>query len=196
MDIITDALKEVINIGTAQAANALSEMLNKKISINIPDMKLLPLAEVPQHLGGAETPIVGIYFQINGPLGGRIFLIFDKPGGHRLATLLTGNTAMLEGELDELGVSALMELGNILSNSYINAIANLLDVSISPSVPYFSEDMLGAAIDYLLIEISQVADSAILFTTDIMVESENLKGNFLVFPDAKFMARISEKLGL
>lgn len=194
-EIKTDALMEVVNVGTGQAATALSQLLGQRVLINVPDMRMLPLADVPGHLGGAEQPIVGVYFTINGDLSGRILLIFTQESGHRLAGMLTGEG---NGErlLTEISQSSIMEMGNIIANSYLNGMAGLLDMCLMPSIPYFAEDMLGAVIDYLLIEIAQVADYALIINTEMSIESIDLKGSFLVFPDEAFMNRIFSKLGI
>jgi chemotaxis protein CheC len=194
-DISMDALKEVVNIGTGQAATSLSEVLNQKVMINVPQVSLVPIEEVSKQLGGNQTPIVGVYFQTTGELESRILLIFSQETGHTLASLLTGNPKR-KSELDDIEKSSIMELGNIITNSYINAMSQLLDIKLYPSIPFYAEDMLGAVIDFLLIEISQVADYSLLLKTEMMVESANLNGSFIIFPDENFLNKLFEKLGV
>lgn len=189
-----DALKEVVNIGTAQAATSLSEILNQKIMINVPEIKLIPIENISEELGGANKTIIGVYFQTSGELESRILLVFQKDVGHSLASLLTGNKTKEIENLEDVSKSSIMELGNIIANSYINALSELLDIVLYPSVPYYAEDMLGAVIDFLLIEISQVADYSLLLKTDMHSESIEFKGNFVIFPDDKFLNTLFEKL--
>ncbi len=195
-DIRTDALLEVTNVGAGQAATALSRMLQKKVLITVPSLKLMPIEEIPKALAGTESTVIGIYFYMVGDLTGRILLVFEKDSGHRLASLITGDENLKAGQLDEMGRSAMMEMGNIITNSYLNGLAGLMDITLFPSVPYLAEDVLGAVIDTLLIEISMVADKALLIDTQISIENENLNGSFLVFPDEEFMNKIYAKLGL
>lgn len=195
-EIKTDALLEVVNVGTGQAATALSQLLGQKVLINVPDMQMVSLSDVPGHLGGPERPIVGIYFTINGDLGGRILLLFAQESGHRLASMLTGEGNGSTMTLDEISRSSIMEMGNIIANSYLNGMAGLLDMSLLPSIPFYAEDMLGAVVDYLLIEIAEVADYALIINTQMSIESIDLAGSFLVFPDEVFMKKIFDKLGI
>ena len=191
-----DALKEVIHMGTANAATALSEILNQKVMINVPDAKLIPLNQVAKHLGGASTPIIGVYFLSSGELISRILLIFDQETGHKLASVLTGDNAATDKPLTDIEKSSIMEVGNIVANSYINTLANLFNIRLFPSVPYYAEDMLGAVIDFLLIEISEVADYSLMLDTEMHIESFKLRTNLVIFPDEKFLNRLFEKLNI
>lgn len=83
-----------------------------------------------------------------------------------------------------------MELGNVLTNSYLNAMAEMMDMKILLSVPYYSSDFLGAVIDLILIEIAEVSDYALLMKTDITLEDVKLTGNFMFFPDTPSFDKI------
>jgi chemotaxis protein CheC len=187
---------EVINIGTGQAANALSQMVSQKVLINVPDIQLIPLEQVSVRLGGHDRHVVGLYFHIDGDLGGRILIIFRKEYGHKMASILMGGDAIEEKQLSEMNQASMMEMGNIIANSYLNGMARLLDMKLMPSVPYYAEDMLGAVIDLLLIEIAQVANHALLIDTELLIQGENIQGSFLVFPDEKFLNEIYKKLAI
>jgi chemotaxis protein CheC len=195
-EIKNDALLEVTNIGAGQAATALSQILMQKVFINVPSMRLVPLDKVPEALGGSESHVIGMYFTISGELSGRIMLVFDKKSGHHLAALLTSDQKNEKGKLGDIDKSAMMEMGNIIANSYLNGLAGLLDIKLYPSVPFFAEDNLGAVIDSLLIELAVVAEDALLIDTEMSIEQENLKGSFLVFPDEEFLKKIFALLDL
>jgi chemotaxis protein CheC len=195
-EIKNDALLEVTNIGAGQAATALSQILMQKVFITVPSLRFVPIEDVPESLGGSESHIIGMYFTISGDLSGRIMLVFDKKSGHHLAALLTSDPKNEKGKLGEIDKSAMMEMGNIIANSYLNGLAGLLDIKLYPSVPFFAEDALGAVVDSLLIEIAMVAEKALLIDTEMSIEQENLKGSFLVFPDTEFMKKIFELLDL
>lgn len=195
-EIKNDALAEVINVGTGQAATALSQILSQKVLINIPEIKFIPLENVSESLGGSDREIVSIFFNINGDLGGKILLVFDRTKCHYLTSLFVGEKAIKEEILSDIDQSCIMEIGNIIANSYLNGMAGLLDMTLLPSVPYFAEDMLGAVIDFLLIEISEISEYALFINTEMKIESEDLKGFLVIFPDEKFLVKIFQKLGI
>ncbi|NLX01434.1 MAG: CheY-P-specific phosphatase CheC, partial [Syntrophomonadaceae bacterium] len=54
-----DALKEIGNIGAGNAATALAQMVQAKIDMTVPQVSILPFADVPDLLGGADAHVVG-----------------------------------------------------------------------------------------------------------------------------------------
>ena len=100
----------------------------------------------------------------------------------------------------ELPLSALQELGNILSGSYLSSLSDFTNLSLYPSVPALAIDMAGAIVSYGLIELSQVSDYAIVINTSINEEntvfSESLNGHFFLLPDPDSFHRIFKALGV
>jgi len=192
-----DALHEFINIGTGRAATALSELIDKKVSIKVPEIKIVPISQVPGLLGGPEIPVVGLYFKIMGDLSGSILLFFDFESSNQLANFLTAGIADEKTSgFEEIKESALMEAGNILTNSYLNALSDMMDNKILLSVPSYASDMLGAVIDIALIEIAQNADNALLMKTEIDSPGTKLNGSFVIFPDNESFEKIFNKIGI
>jgi chemotaxis protein CheC len=193
-----DMMHEVINIGTGHAADALSRLIDEKVLVNVPEVKMVPLAKMPEHLGGPETPIVGLYFRFSGDLAGSILLFLPEEVTGSLVQFLTAGVDLGDPqEKENVQKSALMELGNIVANSYLNAIAELMDMRIFISVPYYSQDQLGAMIDVLLIQIAEVADYALLLET--FVESSptrKVSCNLAIFLEDESLNKIFDKTGL
>jgi chemotaxis protein CheC len=191
-----DALKEFINIGTGQAALAMSKLIDKKVEVNVLGIKLEPLVKVPDILGGPENEIIGLYFKIQGGLTGSILLFFDKKVAEVLyANILEGVNLEDVPEDEEVKKSALKEIGNTLANSYINSLAEMLDERIYISVPYYSNDRLGAVVDFILIEIAEVADYALLMETVLESKDDKINGNFIIFPNSESLKKILRKMG-
>ena len=88
-----------------------------------------------------------------------------------------------------------MEVGNIIINSYLNALTAITDFTLFPSIPHYAEDMLGAVLDYLLIEISKTSDTALFMETKFSAEDILISGDFLVFPDSISLEKILNKVG-
>lgn len=72
-----DVLKEIGNIGAGNAMTALSQMLNCKVDMKVPQVKLLDFNEVGALMGGEEQVMIGGF-----PGGGRRhYRKHDVPGG-------------------------------------------------------------------------------------------------------------------
>lgn len=180
-----DALKEISNIGMGHAATALSQLIGETVYLRVPRITVTDIGQVPELLGGAERVVAGVTLQILGDARGNILLIFPAESALRLISRLLGKEA--EGMvLDELGESTLKEVGNILASAYLTAMGSLLHITLIPSIPLLAFDMAGAVVDYVLIELSQASDLALMVETEFHGKEPNLepiKGHFFLLPD-------------
>lgn len=79
-NIQIDVLREIGNIGSGNAATALAKMLNKRVNMDVPQVKVLQFQEVSDILGGAEIPVVGLLLRVTGDISGSIMFILEKKG--------------------------------------------------------------------------------------------------------------------
>ena len=180
-----DMLKEISNIGMGHAATALSQMIGQTVRLRVPHVTITEISQVPDHLGGAEKLMVGITLQILGDARGSIMLLFPQESAHRLLCSLLGHQEKTL-IMTEVAVSALKEVGNILASAYLSALGNLLDKTLIPSVPLLAYDMAGAVVDYVLIELSQSSNLALMVETDFAGgpgQDLAIKGHFFLLPD-------------
>ncbi|UOQ43033.1 chemotaxis protein CheC [Halobacillus salinarum] len=197
-----DVLKEVGNIGAGHAATSLSNLLNRKIDMHIPAVNVVTFDEVMDLAGGAEEPVVSIALKISGDVPGDIFFILPPVEAERFVQQVTG---LEQGSLDtiiteEFAVSALQELGNILSGSYISALSDFTNLDLYLSVPSLAMDMAGAILSYGLLELSHVSDQAIVIETALGEEDnqseERIKGHFFLFPHPDSYRTLFKALGV
>ena len=184
-EIQLDTLKEISNIGMGHAATALSQMIGQRITLRVPQVSVTEIKAVPDQLGGAETLMVGITLQILGDARGSIMLLFPQESAHRLLCCLL-NREERGLVMNELTVSALKEVGNILASAYLSAIGNLLHKTLIPSVPMLAYDMAGAVADYVLIDLSQGGNLALMIETDFSAgadDARRIRGHFFLMPD-------------
>ncbi|MEJ5185759.1 MAG: chemotaxis protein CheC [Candidatus Geothermincolales bacterium] len=189
-----DALREVGNIGSGNAAVALSTMVDKKVLLSVPRASLLPLVKVSELVGGAETPVVGIYLHISGDASGSMLLLLEEKSARELASLMCPSSS--GGELDTVQQSALQETGSILAGSYLNALSQMTGLLLKPTVPGFAMDMAGAIIDFILVEISQSEDHVLVIETEFDVMERKIRGHLVLFPDLGSLDLILGRLGV
>lgn len=197
-----DILKEIGNIGAGHSATALSKLLNRKIDMQVPNVKIVSFNEMMEFAGGAENVVAGIFLRIEGDLTGNMFFILQLPQATKLIQELIGDESFSfeSGIQNEMGISAFQEVGNILSGSYLTSLSDFTHLNLYPSVPGFSIDMVGAIIGYGLLELSQVSDFAIVIETEINEnenpENNNINGHFLLLPDPDSFEKIFAALGV
>jgi len=182
-EIQKDALKEIGNICSGNAATALSQLLNKKISIVVPRILFIPIEEVPNAVGGADKLVVGLIFRVLGDIPSHILFIFSQKDALALASFMTQKPVSDGKVITELERSALKEIGVILANAYIGALSSFVGMGLVPSVPELIADMAGAIVDYILIELSDVYKFALLVESEFCEISASIKGHFFLIPN-------------
>ncbi|MFA5879115.1 MAG: chemotaxis protein CheC, partial [Candidatus Margulisiibacteriota bacterium] len=131
-----DALKEITTIGIGNAATAISQMLNKKIEIEVPEVKIVPINKIADSLLNPEKLVVTVFFEIsNRTINGRMFLIFSIDEAIKLTEILLNKKIRKESFPDAMTTSVLKEIGNIALGRYLMAISEFLNVTFHFSVP-------------------------------------------------------------
>ena len=189
-----DVLKELANIGVGNALTSLSKMLNEeKVEMKVPEATLAPLQDIPDLLGGAEFPVAGIYIESHGDIGLTILFVLSLDSAYKLISTLMPDS---QGELDEMGLSALLEVGNILTGSYLNALSVMTDSRMLPSPPKIAVDMSGAIISTVIAEARIVDDEVVILKTSLNSLQSNISGHILILPDRGSLKKIFTLLGV
>lgn len=197
-----DILKEIGNIGAAHAATSLSNLLCRKIDMRVPNVDMVNFTDMMELAGGSETVVVGIYLRLEGDVEGSMFFILPIEQANRFIKRLIHDEHFdfSNTPVSELGLSAMQELGNILSGSYISALSDFTRLKIYPTVPGLAVDMFGAIISIGLIEISQISDHVIVINTSIFEEGygdhEEVRGHFFLLPDPDSFETLFKALGV
>lgn len=196
-----DTLKEVGNIGSGNAATALSQLLNKKIDMHVPSVRIVGYDEMMDLVGGPDELITAVFFRIEGEAPGNMFFVLSPKEANSFVQQLTGITdfSVTDNASDEMALSALQEIGNILAGSYLSALSDFIDILLQPSVPILTIDMAGAILTEGLFELSQVSDYAIVIDTiidDHLDDNDPIKGHFFLLPDPVAFDKIFDKLGV
>jgi chemotaxis protein CheC len=201
-DLHLDVLKEVGNIGAAHAATSMSQLLDRKIEMYVPNVELVSFDGMFDLAGGAETVVAGIFLRFEGDLSGSMFFVLPLDSANHFIKRLIGDETFdfTSRTIPEIGISAMQELGNILSGSYLSALSDFTGLKIYPTVPSLSVDMVGAIVSFGLIEVSHHSDEVIVIDTQITEEDvegmSNINGHFFLLPDPSSYLTIFRSLGV
>ncbi len=189
-----DVLKELGNIGAGNATTALSQMMQCKVDMSVPQVKLMEFKELGQLMGGEEIIMAGIYLAIEGDVAGSIMFLLEKQAARHLVNKLMGTS--IEGEeFSEMEFSALKEVGNIITAAYLNSLASLTNLTLQPSVPDLTVDMAGAILSVPAIEFGALGDKMLLIQTQFF-DDVVLDGYFILVPNLDSYGKILSALGL
>lgn len=188
-----DVLREIGNIGAGNATTALSTMLGARIDMMVPKVKLMEFKEVGTTLGGEEQLVAGIYLEVNGDIHGSIMFIQKKESARAMVQKLMGMPSTGD-DFTEMELSALKEIGNVITGAYLNSLATLTNLTIYPSVPDVCIDMAGAILSVPAIQFGAISDKMLLIQTDF-ADDVDLSGYFILVPDEESDAKILHALG-
>ncbi|HMA59219.1 MAG TPA: chemotaxis protein CheC [Halanaerobiales bacterium] len=194
-EIKKDALKEVGNIGAGNAATAFSEVLDRKIEIDVPSVEIIPLEDVSTITGSEEDHVAGVLFKVSGEAPGTILFVFPSSTIKYLIEVVMDKKIEPE-EMGEIEISLLKELGNILSGSYLKSIGDMTNLNMNQSVPGFSYDMAGAILSSTMISASSTGENVLLIETEFMDGEEKIEGYFFFIPQVESLSIILKSLGL
>lgn len=195
-EIQLDALREIGNIGSGNAASALSLMLDRPVNIAVPKIKVLDYDTVANHLGGAENLLAGLLFSLSGDVTGMMMFLLQKEFAHMILNELTGSAFEAHGELDDMSRSAIMEVGNIMAASYVNAMAALTGLAVQISVPSLCVDMAGAILSVPAIYYANISDKIIFIEDEFHHQPGRAGSSLLLIPEVQALGRMMESLGL
>ena len=191
-----DVLREIGNIGAGNAITALSQMLQCKVDMQVPQVKLLEFKDVGALMGGEEQIMVGIYLAVEGDITGSImFLVKQDSAKHLVNKIMMGMGGSEGPGLNEMELSAMKEVSNIITGAYLNSLSALTNLKIYPSPPELAVDMAGAILSVPAIEFGAIGDKILLiqsqFYDDTMID-----GYFILIPDLESYAKILRSLGM
>jgi chemotaxis protein CheC len=189
-DLQLDALRELANIGSGTASTALSSMLGRSVDITVPNAYVIPMADAVGAIGDAEAEATGVVLGVVGDMGASVLLLFTPNDARQMCGFLGVESGT------EIGESALMEIGNIVGTSYINALASMTGMEIEPTPPATATDMLGAIVETVLASKAGAGDVALLLDSELVVEDSDASVSFLLVPDAGGVDQLLARLGL
>jgi chemotaxis protein CheC len=194
-----DLLREIGNIGAGNAVTSLAKMIGHKVEMTVPAVNLVEFKDIANFLGGPETIVVGVLIHITQDVQGFMMFLLPKPSADIVLVAMLAGLAppAPAGEpYTELQISALVEMGNILSSSYLGSLSMLTSLHILPEPPLLSIDMANAILSVPMIEFGKVADKALFIESVFETGAGGISGFFLLIPDMPSFSRILKSLGV
>ncbi|MDY6352586.1 MAG: chemotaxis protein CheC [Lachnospiraceae bacterium] len=190
-----DVLSEIGNIGAGNATTAVANMLNVKINMSVPHVELTPVEKIVSAIGSEDEVVVGIMLGVEADITGSMMFLMDMPSAHHLVNRLMMRPADYDADFDEMDLSAIKEIGNIIAGAYLSALSGLTNLKITPTVPYVAIDMAGAILSVPAIQFGMVGDNALMIKTE-MGDDLDISGYYILMPEGDSYQKILSALGL
>jgi len=195
-----DAIREVGNIGTGNAATALSKLLGRMIDMDVPKAELVSIYELAEHYGDPMELIAAVFVRSLGDFGCSLIFIQNEEDAKMMVDLLLRQQfgdAVPPDLPQEISDSALTEVGNIILSSFLNAINLLIGTEHQISVPGVAHDMLSSILDVVASIFGQMGEMALVVNTELRVEGADGasgSGNIVMLPDPDALELLLRKL--
>src|SRR3954469_18753929 len=189
-DLELDALRELANIGSGNAATALSRLIGRAIDVSVPNAVVLPLADAVDAAGPAESEVTTVLLRIGGQLDALVLLLFSPQDAADVCGLLDVEPGTM------LGASALGEVGNILAASYVSALAVMSGLELDLSPPQVVANMVSAIVSTVLVSHAGTEGLAFLLDSELRIEVASCSLSLMLVPTPAGIDELLRRLGL
>lgn len=194
-DMYFDVLKELGNIGAGNATTAIAQMLGIRLNMEVPQVQLLTFQELGGAIWAEEETVAGIFLELGNDIQGSMMFLMNMDSAHYLVNRLMGRDDNYQEEFDEMDLSALQEIGNIITGAYLSALGTMTNMTISSSIPFLTIDMAAAILSVPAIQFGQYGDNALLIETEFG-DDVKINGYFILMPEPDSYAQILSALGI
>lgn len=189
-----DILKEIGNIGMGHTSTALSQLLNMKVTMTIPEVQILPPETAAEYLSLTSEGTHGVKLSLQGDSNGIILLVISKKFALKVINFFFQSEIDQIDDLDEMSLSVIQEIGNITSGAYCNSLASMTGLFIDISTPTHCPDIVQAVLQTDETGVHHCESHILVINNTFFVEEEEINSNFLFIPDEHTTQMILAKL--
>jgi len=187
-----DILEYIIKLSTNNSARALSEMTEGSVSLEAPKLELISINDIANIVGGSEALVTTVNLLFEGDVPGLISLIFSEQSAFNLVDILIGNKVGTTTKLDEMGESALGEVGNIVVSHFLKTLGTHAWMQLQPSTPMVVTDMAGAILSAAVLSIGGAPEEILFARTVFSDKKRDIESNLLLFVAPTVLKKILE----
>ena len=191
-----DVLKEVCNIGAGNAATSLSQILSRKVEMNVPNAKVVGFNDLMSSFVNEEMVVLGVMLLLEGDIDGSMIFIMPKSSAGVMLSPLLGKEYSEDTVFDEMDFSASKEIGKIIVSAYINSLATMTGFKIRVSEPFATVDMAASILSVPVIELGRQTDNVLFMESYIACDGIELGGHFIMLPSLESYEKIMKALGM
>jgi len=187
-----DALTELVNIGVSRAAANLRKMVGEQVLLSVPSVEVVTREGATVLIRERESgELVAVRQDFVGVFSGRALLIFPKSNSMALVHAVTGGALSVE-EAADMENEALAETGNVVLNSCLATMANMLKRSLSMTIP---EVLRGSGATLFEVDESGDSEGLVLFLyIDFSVRKHDIRGYIAMIMDLPSLALLRDLL--
>ncbi|NMB53300.1 MAG: hypothetical protein GYA15_01250 [Leptolinea sp.] len=177
--------------GFSNSAQGLSQMIGRELSVFSPDVDMVPLAVIPDMLGGPDNDAVGVYLRFDGELVGQIMMVISYQQALEFCDMVLDEPSGTTKEFGRMERSALSEIGNLTGSFFLNAIYEITGLSSYPSPPAVMVDMVGSILDVVIATMGAISDQILMFKAAFQIAERQIQADFWIIPDPSTLEKLT-----
>ena len=189
-ELTSSALKEILNLGGANAATSLSQLIKKPVRMDVPTLELMEYIQVYQQILADDKEVKVVILKLIGDEGAFLYVISPENAVELAEMMYPDSTEITPYLID----SAMEELGNILVNSFLNAIMRVVNVNLITSVPLLRQDYFGSILSSVYLEEGIYDSTIFIMHNEFWSENEKIDGKLFFIPTPELMDDVIENL--
>ncbi len=191
-----DLLKEIGNIGSGNAASALSDMIGMPVTISVPRCELIGFSDMSTIIGDPEHVVLGILMQMRDDMEGYILMVQELEDAVTTVKVLEGKDVSVADGVNIEDFELMKEVCNILGGSYLSAISEMTGMRIDVSVPAMTADMAMAIMNVPAMVYGEVGESVLMLDTQFGGAAECIHGHFFLVPTINSLQELKKALNM
>lgn len=192
-EIELDGLKEIVNVGGGNAATSISQMINSRVDMDVPEVEVMDYNELYQKIIADDVEMHAVLSKIVGDIDGALLFVISDESGQKIAKMMLGSD---DKPSNEIIASAVTELTNILFNSFLRAIGGMLQIQLIASLPISRYDFFGAIISSAYIAFDHYDEQILVIHNEFTYNNESLDASLFLIPGEGVLDEIFKALGI
>lgn len=192
-EIELDGLKEIVNVGGGNAATSISQMINSRVDMDVPEVEVMAYDELYQKIIADDVEMHAVLSKIVGDIDGALLFVIADESGQKIAKMMLGSD---DNPSNEVIASAVTELTNILFNSFLRAIGDMLQIQLIASLPISRYDFFGAIISSAYMAFDYYDEQILVIHNEFTYNNENLDASLFLIPGEGVLDKIFKALGI
>lgn len=186
-DIQKDVLTEVFNIGVGRASSSLSELVTKEVKLEVPEIDIIELSEIPEKLKSISDKSLSMVEQkFTCSFSGKAALIFPTDDASKLVEILSGEE-IGSSDLDSVKEGTITEVGNIIINGLLGSVSNFLEETMDFTLPLYDEVQVD---NIKSDEETSQFQMTVICKTKFMVQDLKVEGHFMMYINVKAVDKL------
>ena len=177
--MVTATLNEITRQAAENTSRALSEMLHQQVRVQFHEAGIKKITDLCPFLA-CEDIVSTVLMRVSGDAEGAALLVFPQETVFSMMDFLIGGQTHLPRHLTELGISALKEVGNIVTGAYLTVVSNAVRAKLIEHVPDHSRDMFGAIMSQVTTRFAREAEDVFVVEMEFVLSPKRLKAYFLL----------------